>query len=159
MFVAVSFDGQMSGSSSSFIKGTCMDMCPVRERKLREKERLLHLLELPIGTPLHPPPKADCYLTVKSYSRPAAGQHMPHPDELRPPDILYSTVCHLLTNTVMRDEIDWCVVYDFVFDRLRAVRQDMVIQDVGSVDGMMILEPIVRFHGYAGYRYGQYFTI
>jgi len=34
---------------------------------------------------------------VKSYSRPAAGQHMPDPDELRPPDILYSTVCHLLT--------------------------------------------------------------
>jgi hypothetical protein len=53
---------------------------------------------------------------------------------------------------VMRDDTDWCVVYDFVFDRLRAVRQDMVIQDVGSFDGMMILEPIVRFHGYAGYR-------
>lgn len=52
----------------------------------------------------------------------------------------------------MRHERDWCVVYDFVFDRLRAVRQDMVIQDLGSIDGMMILEPTVRFHGYAGYR-------
>jgi len=52
--------------------------------------------------------------------------------------------------------MDWCVVYDFVFDRLRAVRQDLVIQGLSSADSIMVLEPIVRFHSYAGYRYECY---
>jgi hypothetical protein len=52
--------------------------------------------------------------------------------------------------------MEWCIVYDFVFDRLRAVRQDLVIQGLGSVDSIKVLEPIVRFHCYAGYRYEWY---
>ncbi|XP_021927035.1 uncharacterized protein LOC110833359 isoform X3 [Zootermopsis nevadensis] len=142
----------MTAFSPVFIKGTCMDMCPVRERKLREKEGLLHLLELPAGTSLQSTPTAHPYLTVKSFSRSAAGHHTPHQDELRPPDILYKTVCHLLTSTVLRQGVDWCTVYDFVFDRLRAVRQDLVIQGLGCVESIPILEPTVRFHSYAGYR-------
>ncbi|PNF30649.1 hypothetical protein B7P43_G06113 [Cryptotermes secundus] len=152
MFVAVHSTSDMSSSPPTFIKGTCTDMCPVRERKLREKEGLLHLLELPIGTPLHPAPEAHPYLTVKSFSRSAAGQHTPYQDDLRPPAILYKTVCHLLTNIIERQGMEWCIVYDFVFDRLRAVRQDLVIQGLGSVDSIMVLEPTVRFHSYAGYR-------
>jgi hypothetical protein len=31
-----------------------------------------------------------------------------------------------------------------------------VIQGLGSVDSIKVLEPIVRFHSYAGYRYEQY---
>jgi hypothetical protein len=49
--------------------------------------------------------------------------------------------------------MEWSIVYDFIFDRLRAVRQDLVIQGLGSVDSFKVLEPIVRFHSYAGYRY------
>lgn len=150
--VKVCSTSDMSSSPPIFIKGTCTDMCPVRERKLREKEGLLHLFELPIGTPLQPAPKAHPYLTVKSFSRSAAGQHTPHQDDLRSPAVLYKTVCHLLTNIIERQGIEWCIVYDFVFDRLRAVRQDLVIQGLGSVDSIKVLEPIVRFHSYAGYR-------
>ncbi|XP_021927032.1 SAC3 domain-containing protein 1 isoform X2 [Zootermopsis nevadensis] len=121
-------------------------------KRTREKEGLLHLLELPAGTSLQSTPTAHPYLTVKSFSRSAAGHHTPHQDELRPPDILYKTVCHLLTSTVLRQGVDWCTVYDFVFDRLRAVRQDLVIQGLGCVESIPILEPTVRFHSYAGYR-------
>lgn len=48
--------------------------------------------------------------------------------------------------------MDWTDIYDFVFDRLRCVRQDMVIQDIGGSTGITILEKIIRFHIYAGYR-------
>ena len=43
-------------------------------------------------------------------------------------------------------------VYDFVFDRLRSVRQDMIIQRVSGPDCERILEQTVRFHIYASYR-------
>lgn len=49
-------------------------------------------------------------------------------------------------------------VYDFVFDRLRAVRQDMVIQGIVGADAIDILEKIVRFHLYASYRYNCFFN-
>ncbi|XP_069680940.1 SAC3 domain-containing protein 1 isoform X1 [Periplaneta americana] len=137
---------------SDFIRGTCTDMCPARERRLREREGLLHILELPEGCRLHPPPKANPQLTVKSFSRSAAGQLAPRRDELRPPAVLQKTVHYLLKDVAQRQEVDWCVVYDFVFDRLRAVRQDLVIQGLNPKHGIMILEPIVRFHCYAGYR-------
>lgn len=51
-------------------------------------------------------------------------------------------------------------IYDFVFDRLRAVRQDLVVQ--GYLEGYIgedtvrvikILESCVRFYIYYGYRY------
>lgn len=43
-------------------------------------------------------------------------------------------------------------VYDFVFDRLRCVRQDMVIQRVSGPEAAAVLERIVRFLLYASYR-------
>lgn len=45
------------------------------------------------------------------------------------------------------------VIYDFILDRLRAVRQDMIIQNFPVADSISILQPIVRFHAYAAYRY------
>lgn len=49
--------------------------------------------------------------------------------------------------------LSWCVfkVYDFVFDRLRSVRQDMIIQRVSGPDCVAILERTVRFLIYASY--------
>jgi len=41
---------------------------------------------------------------------------------------------------------DWAVIYEFVFDRLRAVRQDMVIQSLANLDTVYILEECVRFY-------------
>lgn len=55
----------------------------------------------------------------------------------------------------METEHQWNVVYDFIFDRLRAVRQDMVIQNIGGDEAIDILEKITRFHVYAGYRYKE----
>lgn len=43
-------------------------------------------------------------------------------------------------------------VYSFVFDRLRGVKQDMIIQRVSGLDCVAILERTVRFLIYASYR-------
>lgn len=37
-------------------------------------------------------------------------------------------------------------------DRLRSVRQDMVIQNLSAADSISILQPIVKFHAYAAYK-------
>ena len=43
-------------------------------------------------------------------------------------------------------------MYGFVFDRLRGVKQDMIIQRVSGLDCVTILEWTVRFLIYASYR-------
>ncbi|XP_067009663.2 SAC3 domain-containing protein 1 isoform X2 [Anabrus simplex] len=118
----------------------------------REREGLLHAFEILPGTEHLRRPKADPLTTVKSFSRSAAGQQAPHPSELRPPHVLKETIVYLMESIVPLDDVYWTIVYDFVFDRLRAVRQEMVIQDLNLRHCIEILEPIIRFHAYAGYR-------
>lgn len=43
-------------------------------------------------------------------------------------------------------------VYDFIDDRLNAVRQDATIQEVPNEEWIDILPPIIRFHAYAAYK-------
>lgn len=43
-------------------------------------------------------------------------------------------------------------MYSFAFDRLRSVKQDMIIQRLSGKDCVAILERTVRFHIYASYR-------
>ena len=44
--------------------------------------------------------------------------------------------------------------YDFVFDRLRAVRQDLSVRGCRDARAVASLRVCVRFHLYAGYRLG-----
>lgn len=133
------------------IIGTCEAMCPESEITLRERENLLHPLEealiLKDGRK-----KANPRKTVKEFRRPAAGREVTKPCDLRPPSVLKMTVNYLLGEVAMETGHQWNVVYDFIFDRLRAVRQDMVIQNIGGENAIEILEKITRFHIYAGYR-------
>lgn len=43
-------------------------------------------------------------------------------------------------------------MYSFVFDRLRSVKQDMIIQRASGLNCVAILERMVRFLIYASYR-------
>ncbi|XP_070178417.1 SAC3 domain-containing protein 1-like isoform X2 [Littorina saxatilis] len=137
----------------NIIKGTCQTMCPVSEMKLREREGLLHRFEIlrnQPGKPRRPP--ADPQRIIKAFSRPAAGRVQPSPADIRPGPVLLRTVVYLFENVAPIAERDWCHVYDYVFDRLRAVRQDAVLQGLDGPHLITILEHIVRFHVYAGYR-------
>ncbi|XP_021366328.1 SAC3 domain-containing protein 1-like [Mizuhopecten yessoensis] len=139
-----------AGLYGDSIQGTCRFMCPEKEIDLREREELLHFLE---GVK-DETGRFRCVRSrvVKEYSRPAAGKEDPEPSDLRPAHVLKKTVDYLLGRVAVRTDRSWSVLYDFVFDRLRAVRQDMVIQSIGGCDGIELLEKIVRFHIYAGYR-------
>ncbi|XP_034247328.1 SAC3 domain-containing protein 1 [Thrips palmi] len=156
-----------------FIKGTCELMCPVSERKMREREKLLHPLErqtqpvLPgeaVSERSHSS-KGKIYLNrnenyradpdkiVKAFSRSAAGHKMPSPSDLRPFPSLMKTVSYLIEK-VASCEIEasaWVDRYNFVTDRLRAVRQDMVIQGLPAAECIKLLVPMVKFHVFAGY--------
>ncbi|XP_077274925.1 SAC3 domain-containing protein 1 [Temnothorax americanus] len=134
------------------IAGRCLSMCPEKERRMREREGLLHKYEIDEGTKHVRRPKADPARTVKCFSRSAAGQVMTDPNSLRPPHVLLSTVRYLFTKIITRTDLDWASIYDFVFDRLRSIRQDAVIQRVDITTSILLLEPIVRFHIYAAQR-------
>lgn len=47
----------------------------------------------------------------------------------------------------------WTLVYEFVSDRLRAVRQDMIIQRMSPSDTLLLLEAMIPFYLVAEYRY------
>lgn len=156
-----------------FLKGTCEFMCPVSERKMREREMLLHPLErreqtaLPeqgvprqsqcrsgkIHSKRNENYQADPEKIVKAFSRSAAGHKMPSPADLRPFPVLDKTVTYLIEK-IASTEIEkpsWVDRYNFVTDRLRAVRQDMVIQGLPASECIKLLVPMVKFHIFAGY--------
>ncbi|KAJ8419040.1 hypothetical protein AAFF_G00005390 [Aldrovandia affinis] len=134
-------------------RGTCMSMCPIREVREREAQRLLHRFEILPGTESDRLPRADPSRTVKEYSRPAAGKDSTRPCDLRPPSVLLKTMCFLIDDIATSPTLQpWTEGYDFVFDRLRCVRQDMVIQRVSGAECVAVLERTVRFLLYASYR-------
>lgn len=61
---------------------------------------------------------------------------------------LKKILCRVITN----NRVPWHVTYDFIMDRLRSVRQDMIIQNLTVAESIQILQPIIRFHTYASYR-------
>jgi len=61
-------------------------------------------------------------------------------------------ICNCDGSIAPRRDVQWHRVYEFIFDRLRAVRQDMVIQRISGNSAIWILESSVRFLIYAGYR-------
>ncbi|KAM7388309.1 hypothetical protein PAMP_024495 [Pampus punctatissimus] len=128
-------------------------MCPARELHERESQNRLHRFEMLAGTERERLPKGDAMRAVKEYSRPAAGKNATNPTDLRPPAVLLKTVCYLIDDIAASPRLHpWTEVYSFVFDRLRGVKQDMIIQRVSGCDCVAILERTVRFLIYASYR-------
>uniref|UniRef100_UPI003AACA668 SAC3 domain-containing protein 1 n=1 Tax=Centroberyx gerrardi TaxID=166262 RepID=UPI003AACA668 len=134
-------------------RGSCQSMCPVRELQDREAQNRLHRFEMLAGTERDRRPRADPSRAVKEYSRPAAGKDSTRPTDLRPPAVLLKTVCYLIDDIAASPRLQpWTEVYSFVFDRLRSVKQDMIIQRVSGPDCVAILERTVRFLMYSSYR-------
>lgn len=134
------YDKKDRNGNNLGLTAACEEMCPRSEYVLRSRERLLHCLEQ--GGDSRP---------VKEFSRPAAGQKEPSPDMIRTPAALERTVKHLLTVTLKRKDQPVDIVYNFVFDRLRAVRQDCVLQNLKDITTINILTQCVRFHVVFGF--------
>ncbi|XP_031719716.1 SAC3 domain-containing protein 1 [Anarrhichthys ocellatus] len=133
--------------------GTCQTMCPARELRDRELQNRLHRFELLAGTERDRRPRGDPLRAVKEYSRPAAGKDSTNPTDLRPPAVLLKTVFYLIDDIAASPHLrPWTEMYSFAFDRLRGVKQDMIIQRVSGLTCVAILERAVRFLIYASYR-------
>ncbi|XP_068563195.1 SAC3 domain-containing protein 1 [Cebidichthys violaceus] len=133
--------------------GTCQTMCPARELRDRELQNRLHRFELLADTERDRRPRGDPLRVVKEYSRPAAGKDSTNPTDLRPPAVLLNTVFYLIDDITASPHLrPWTEVYSFAFDRLRGVKQDMIIQRVSGLTCVAILERTVRFLIYASYR-------
>ncbi|XP_077965920.1 germinal-center associated nuclear protein-like, partial [Styela clava] len=120
--------------------GTCPDMCPEKERYLRQQRKLLSAYEMEGGLVCH-------YKAVKEYSRSSADQEEPLPHELRPASVLQMTMHYILLNMMPKlnegQVADW---FDFVWNRTRAIRKELTIQQFSDVTAVHINEECARFH-------------
>lgn len=90
-------------------------------------------------------------LAVKEFVRSAAGCDIAREEWLRPPVVLLSTINHLISLTD-RNDLPWWKVYEFIENRMRAVRQDLIIQGCEGIEAVEILEKCTRFYLYSQYR-------
>ncbi|XP_037045887.1 germinal-center associated nuclear protein isoform X3 [Bradysia coprophila] len=137
---------------NAFVKGTCDDFCPPKEIKMRATEKLLHFFEM------YPPLEYSHIVQkvpVKCFSRSAAGIQTPEAADLRTVGSLSRTVAYLLEYILMDNRKPYHYRYDFIFDRLRSVRQEIVIQNLNEVQTAQLIEPMVMFLSYSSYKLCQ----
>lgn len=140
--------------------GTCYDMCPEKERLLRIHGNMVSQFECKmVDSKMEPVVE----IMIKQYARSSADQANPLSHELRPTFVLVKTMNYMLKriiypieSNIEQDLASW---YDFCWDRLRAIRKDIVQQNLQNSEVITILEQIGRFHiacydlmlGYAGF--------
>ncbi|XP_043207606.1 SAC3 domain-containing protein 1-like isoform X2 [Amphibalanus amphitrite] len=129
-------------------------MCIIGSSR-RQRERLIHLLEADEATVSGPAGRrrADRDRMIKSFERSAAGRPVSERRCLRPPAVLLETVGYVFHSVLPRAEsVGWPAVYAFCVDRLRAVRQDLTVQQAAGPQALAVLRRCALFHLYADYR-------
>ncbi|KAI9614764.1 hypothetical protein H4Q26_009156 [Puccinia striiformis f. sp. tritici PST-130] len=119
--------------------GTCRDMCPEFERHEREYQNNSDKWERYPGTFRIDPKKA-----VKAFHRPAAGNDQPLPSDVRPPDILKSTLDYLFKILLAKESL--FDTHGFIRDRTRSIRQDFTLQNDRGPIAIECHERIARYH-------------
>ncbi|XP_030386555.1 protein xmas-2 [Scaptodrosophila lebanonensis] len=132
-------------ASAGSTYGHCPDMCPEKERVLREFQRQVAVYELKS----HSDELIDHRLAVKEYSRSSADQETPLLHELRPEPVLHMTMAYLMHEIMDRSESretnmgDW---FHFLWDRTRSIRKEITQQELCSLDAVKLVEQCARFH-------------
>lgn len=126
------------------IKGTCPDMCPERERIMRQFSLSVAAYEMVPGTY-----DMDENKAVKEYTRSSADQEVPLPHDLRPEPVLSMTMNYLITNIINKvdsSDVNKAVWYSFCWNRLRSIRKDIILQQLCDMETVKIVEQCARFH-------------
>lgn len=124
-------------------KGTCPDMCPEKERVMREAKHQVAVFEEKSRNVI------NHMKAVKEYARSSADQETPLPHELRPEPVLKLTMNYLLRNIIdLCDDpevniSDW---FHFVWSRTRSIRKDITQQELCSPGSVLLVEQCARFH-------------
>ncbi|KAI4497268.1 hypothetical protein M0802_007752 [Mischocyttarus mexicanus] len=131
--------------TAEITSGTCPDMCPEKERLMRESQRQVSPYELLEGNEY----KINHMIAVKQYSRSSADQEEPLAHELRPVKSLKMTMSYLLHEIVNLCEEEGTNLgewYHFLWDRTRGIRKDITQQELCCIDSVELVEQCARFH-------------
>ena len=130
------------GTAQAF-RGTCPEMCPEFERIEREMQKELDPLEVIPGTL-----QCDPNVAVKIYRRPAAGREVPLPEDVRPPEMLKTTLDYLFHDLLPSQpyEENFNQIQAFIWNRTRAIRQDFIVQNERGILAIECHERIARYH-------------
>ncbi|CAM4635024.1 germinal-center associated nuclear protein [Caretta caretta] len=128
------------GKAKTFV-GTCPDMCPEKERYMRETRNQLSIFEVVLGSD-----KVNHAAAIKEYSRSSADQEEPLPHELRPSEVLRMTMDYLVTQIMDQGEGNYREWYDFVWNRTRGIRKDITQQHLCDPLTVSLIEKCTRFH-------------
>ncbi|CAJ0573666.1 unnamed protein product, partial [Mesorhabditis spiculigera] len=133
----------------AFLRKAVNQYCSKEEYEFRCRERLVHCLEkTPPGQDGGKPIRSRF---VKEYRRAAAATTLEY-GKIRPPNVLAETIDYLLglyTYTLTPQQLfhaSFTQVYHFVCDRLRAVRQDLIVQHATPRDFQLLLEKMIPFY-------------
>lgn len=97
---------------------------------------------------------ADVRRTITAYQRSAAGTEW-DAKKIRTPSALRTTVRYIMDNIISQETTDGHNrrnIYEFVFDRLRQIRQEMIIQDTPDDIKREILESCTVFFIVSSYK-------
>lgn len=126
-------------------QGVCPDMCPEKERLMREATHHAATFELKENS-RHVMVHTHA---LKQYARSSADQEFPLAHELRPEPVLQMTMQFLLHNIVGLCDLpdtnlgDW---FHFVWDRTRSIRKDISQQELCSIGAVNLVEQCARLH-------------
>ncbi|XP_063605966.1 germinal-center associated nuclear protein-like [Penaeus indicus] len=136
---------------ATYLSATCPDMCPEKERYMRDVQNDLSSYEMANGV-------MDHRLVVKKFSRSSADKDEPLPYELRPGPVLLKTMDFLVCNIIERGEdenVETDVWYNYLWNRTRAIRNDLMQQQLTDGRAVAIIERCMRFHIHAAARFCQ----
>ena len=138
---------QKNLATAKIKKGTCPDMCPEKERYMREFQRQLASYEqLEVGSAEY---KINHAVTVKQYSRSSADQEEPMAHELRPVKSLKMTMSYLLheiADLCDNEDTNLTEWYHYLWDRTRGIRKDITQQELCCLETVELVEQCARFH-------------
>ncbi|XP_076668334.1 RRM_XMAS2 and SAC3_GANP domain-containing protein xmas isoform X2 [Andrena cerasifolii] len=131
--------------AAKVMAGTCPDMCPEKERLMRESKRQVALYEL-LETNEY---RVNHAVAVKQYSRSSADQEEPMAHDLRPVKSLKMTMSYLLHeigNLCDQPGTNLGEWYHFLWDRTRGIRKDITQQELCCTSSVELVEQCARFH-------------
>ncbi|XP_068663181.1 SAC3 family protein B isoform X2 [Aristolochia californica] len=124
--------------SSTVVVGFCQDMCPESERDERERKGDLDKYERLDGDRN----QTTKYLAVKKYTRTAEREAM----LIRPMPVLQKTIMYLLGLLNQPYDERFLGIYNFLWDRMRAIRMDLRMQHLFNQEAIVMLEQMIRLH-------------
>ncbi|KFK38068.1 hypothetical protein AALP_AA3G065600 [Arabis alpina] len=122
----------------SLIIGLCPDMCPESERGERERKGDLDHYERVDGDRN----QTSEFLAVKKYTRTAEREAI----LIRPMPILQNTMEYLLSLLDRPYNENFLGMYNFLWDRMRAIRMDLRMQHIFNREAITLLEQMIRLH-------------